>query len=628
MPQNKGLQESRNLVLPYFEKLKTEQKKSIKYLTAENLRMNALRRIKLRAEKWVKTMTNVVAGKNDLATWCHQNGRLDLLDEWDYDANLPVSPQNVTHGSNKIANWICSKCGYKWSGRIANRTKAVSPRGCKECGKIRSAISCRQTAILKSGSFNDWCKKNSMEYLLDEWDYDLNWPDTPNNISWGGTKDYWWKCPFCSEPYKARLDHRRRSCGHNQCKLTSFHTSDAEMGVLYYFQKAFGDENIVSKYRSTEISEIDVYIPSLQIGVEYDGEGYHKDVERDQRKDNACHDAGITLYRIREPGCPPLNSSSICVVREKTAFNSDYDKSLIEIFSALDVSIDVNSLRDQGDIIKLRGRQIAENSLASKFPEIAAEWDYEMNAPLTPEMVSYGADRVVGWICSCCSNKYPMLIYSRTGAKKHGCSICAKEARASARRRIVKQYNLAGEYLKSYLSLSDATKETGISQTNISACCSGRYRSSGGFIWRYADDTSAVVPKIEERKPSRYGDSVRQYTLKGEFIAEYCSILDAESKTGVKAANIYRNVVGDRKSASGFMWTSNNNSETISPYRTSSHNRRRVCQFTLSGEYLETFECILDAEKATGICESTIRDCCSGRSKTAGGFIWKDAPQD
>lgn len=36
---------------------------------------------------------------------------------------------------------------------------------------------------------------------------------------------------------------------------------------------------------------------------------------------------------------------------------------------------------------------------------------------------------------------------------------------------------------------------------------------------------------------------------------------------------------------------------------------------------INTFDSITDAIKETGI--KTIWDCCSGRSRSAGGFIWK-----
>ena len=47
-----------------------------------------------------------------------------------------------------------------------------------------------------------------------------------------------------------------------------------------------------------------------------------------------------------------------------------------------------------------------EKSLAYNFPELAEEWDYEKNTPLTPFDVSYGSTKKVYWKCPICQNSY------------------------------------------------------------------------------------------------------------------------------------------------------------------------------------------------------------------------------
>ena len=63
-----------------------------------------------------------------------------------------------------------------------------------------------------------------------------------------------------------------------------------------------------------------------------------------------------------------------------------------------------------GGQIVIKGK----NDLATKFPEIAAEWDYEKNAPITPDGVSFGAIKKYSWICPKCGYSYdaslPFLI--------------------------------------------------------------------------------------------------------------------------------------------------------------------------------------------------------------------------
>ena len=43
-----------------------------------------------------------------------------------------------------------------------------------------------------------------------------------------------------------------------------------------------------------------------------------------------------------------------------------------------------------------------------------------------------------------------------------------------------------GELLETFPSANEAERITGIYQSNISTCCLGKYKSAGGYIWRYA----------------------------------------------------------------------------------------------------------------------------------------------
>ena len=50
----------------------------------------------------------------------------------------------------------------------------------------------------------------------------------------------------------------------------------------------------------------------------------------------------------------------------------------------------------------------------------------------------------------------------------------------------VNQFSLDGRLLNTYKSTMDAQRQTGIPNQNISECCNGgRYKSAGGFIWKF-----------------------------------------------------------------------------------------------------------------------------------------------
>lgn len=50
------------------------------------------------------------------------------------------------------------------------------------------------------------------------------------------------------------------------------------------------------------------------------------------------------------------------------------------------------------------------------------------------------------------------------------------------------QFTKSGEFIRTYESITIAAKEVGCSIDSIQGCCKGRYKTGGGYIWRYVDD--------------------------------------------------------------------------------------------------------------------------------------------
>ena len=49
------------------------------------------------------------------------------------------------------------------------------------------------------------------------------------------------------------------------------------------------------------------------------------------------------------------------------------------------------------------------------------------------------------------------------------------------------QYSKDGIFIAEYPSTMEAERLTGCNHSNICKCCKGKYKSTGGFIWRYKD---------------------------------------------------------------------------------------------------------------------------------------------
>lgn len=50
------------------------------------------------------------------------------------------------------------------------------------------------------------------------------------------------------------------------------------------------------------------------------------------------------------------------------------------------------------------------------------------------------------------------------------------------------QYDLNNNYIRSWNSISDASREYNIDPTNIKNACKGKYKTSCGYIWKYLDN--------------------------------------------------------------------------------------------------------------------------------------------
>ena len=115
---------------------------------------------------------------------------------------------------------------------------------------------------------------------------------------------------------------------------------------------------------------------------------------------------------------------------------------------------------------------------------------------------------------------------------------------------LVDKYDLEGNYICSYVSISDAARVCNVHKTQITQCCklNPKYHSAGKFQWRYKGDTPP------EKYVYRKCLKVIQYTPSFEIVDIYNSCKDAHNKTGLAAAYIASCCHVDGVSALGYIW--------------------------------------------------------------------------
>lgn len=56
----------------------------------------------------------------------------------------------------------------------------------------------------------------------------------------------------------------------------------------------------------------------------------------------------------------------------------------------------------------------------------------------------------------------------------------------------VNQYSLSGEFIKEFHSGMEAFRKTGIANTSITLCCSGKLKTAGGYRWEFKSKLGSI----------------------------------------------------------------------------------------------------------------------------------------
>lgn len=122
-------------------------------------------------------------------------------------------------------------------------------------------------------------------------------------------------------------------------------------------------------------------------------------------------------------------------------------------------------------------------------------------------------------------------------------------------------YDLEGNFIKKYDSLSDAERETNISNSNISRAAKNQGRTEQ-YQWSYEYIENFPPYKRKCYIGQKYNGEnlkrVNQYDKNGKYIATYFSITEAAKQTGANATCIgeicKEKGKGKRKTSGGFIW--------------------------------------------------------------------------
>lgn len=324
--------------------------------------------------------------------------RPDLARHWHHEKN-EKSPYDYKVRSNIKVWWLCDICGYEWESIITNRSR----------NKTNICPNCNGRVL------ND---ENNLESkypeIAGQWNYEKNGNTTPKDIFAVSHDKYRWKCEHGHE-WEAIVANRVKGRGCPHCNKKHF-TSYGEQALYFYVRKIFPDAINTHKenYVYDTVMEVDIFIPSHKICIEYDGVWFHnneKSEVKDFNKNSMSLYKDFAMIRLRETGLPDILFSH-CILNcdpHKTNLNEKIKEVLDLISSLIDNTeikykiqkLEINHQADSHFILDGLNRNNRDDGIDKTHSYLLPYWSAK-NGDLMPQSFTYGSSQKVWWSCPEC----------------------------------------------------------------------------------------------------------------------------------------------------------------------------------------------------------------------------------
>ena len=303
----------------------------------------------------------------------------ELVSEWS-EKNLPLTPDDITFGSNKKV-WWRGACGHEWQASVKARSNGEK---CPICSGARVIAGINDLATLEPLLAKQWSEKNKIKptevsigshkkviwrcgkcgnewksvsnarvkgtvcpvcaerevlagyndlattdsQLLSEWDYEQN-KLKPTQVSRTSAKRAWWKCSL-GHSWKAKISDRTILKGKCTVCESQYRSVFPGLAVAYYANQ----KGLKVQLGSDKLLGIplETYIPSEKLAIEFTSGSEQMEV----LKSHLCKQRNIKLVKL------PFKTT------ETEAEYSDRVKAVfksVHIFIYSDTDADVSVIR-------------------------------------------------------------------------------------------------------------------------------------------------------------------------------------------------------------------------------------------------------------------------------------------
>ena len=188
---------------------------------------------------------------------------------------------------------------------------------------------------------------------------------------------------------------------------------------------------------------------------------------------------------------------------------------------------------------------------------------------------------------------------------------------------------VTGGVIRSFDSIREASRKTDIPDEGIRSALNGTYRHAGKFLWRRKGDKA--IPTLFEGTPntnSRKQVPVEQIDpVTGEVLQSFKSIAEASRQTGIETSSIRNAVNGKYRHGGAYLWRRQGDQSTADLFDsppTSNNKPVPIEQLDpVTGEIIQSFKTITEAERQTGIGGGGISNVLNGKQRHAGAYLWR-----
>lgn len=370
-----------------------------------------------------------------LLNWCEQNPEIgDLIkEEWNYQKNIDETGKiinlcDITAKSNRKKYWwTCKVCGNDFQMSVAQRT--INKQGCPTCGKKRGGKKNRQNAMKNGNDLLTWCNSHGDfgSTLANEWDSEKNMRVHGVNIdeiSQKSSLEANWICSRCGQSYTKKV-YARVALGVGCPACCRIGTSFPEQVIRRSMLQVFNDT--LSRTRLFDNIEYDIYIPSENVVIEYNGSYWHRGKEeRDKMKRDLCLQHEMRFISINAD----VGSIDMKFEGDKISYNISTSNHKEQLNKIVDYILNMlgHSIKEidfEKSIDDAYGQMLGyiDDNFTKYEPRLVMEWDRELNKNIDPEYFSKGSHQIVRWRCKKCRFVFENSINSRI-RQKSGCTRC------------------------------------------------------------------------------------------------------------------------------------------------------------------------------------------------------------